>query len=60
MFCQPTFHVSDDGYELTGFCFTPQDGNSLLSSVSATLWFLDPDTYAARLQVLQAFFFAEI
>jgi glyceraldehyde-3-phosphate dehydrogenase (NAD(P)) len=29
--------------EIYGFCFTPQDGNSLLSSVSATLWLIDPD-----------------
>ena len=24
--------------EITGFCFTPQDGNSLLSSIAATEW----------------------
>ncbi|MGH7265757.1 MAG: hypothetical protein ACREMB_13030 [Candidatus Rokuibacteriota bacterium] len=29
--------------QLYGFCFTPQDGNSLLSSVAATLWRLDLD-----------------
>ena len=34
----PTLTVSDDS-EVTGFCFTPQDGNSLMSSVAATLWF---------------------
>jgi glyceraldehyde-3-phosphate dehydrogenase (NAD(P)) len=31
------------GRELVGFCFTPQDGNSLLSSVAAALWLIDPD-----------------
>jgi glyceraldehyde-3-phosphate dehydrogenase/erythrose-4-phosphate dehydrogenase len=29
--------------EVYGFCFTPQDGNSLLSSVAATLWLIEPD-----------------
>ena len=29
--------------EVYGFCFTPQDGNSLLSSVAAALWLIDPD-----------------
>ena len=28
--------------EIVGTCFTPQDGNSLLSSLAATLWFLYP------------------
>jgi glyceraldehyde-3-phosphate dehydrogenase/erythrose-4-phosphate dehydrogenase len=60
VFCLPSFHLSQDRRTLTGFCFTPQDGNSLLSSVSATLWFLDADDYAERLQALQQFFFDEI
>jgi glyceraldehyde-3-phosphate dehydrogenase (NAD(P)) len=46
--------------ELVGMCFTPQDGNSLLSSIAATLWFLYPDSYEDRLEVLRAYFFAEI
>ena len=29
-----------NGTELVGFCFTPQDGNALLSSIAATLWHL--------------------
>lgn len=29
--------------ELYGFCFTPQDGNSLLSSIAAALWLIEPD-----------------
>ena len=39
---EPTLMVRDDR-ELFGFCFTPQDGNSLLSSVAAALWVMDPD-----------------
>jgi glyceraldehyde-3-phosphate dehydrogenase/erythrose-4-phosphate dehydrogenase len=48
------------GYEVKGFCFTPQDGNPLLSSVAATCWFLDPATYEARIQALKPFFFNEV
>ena len=31
------------GREVYGFCFTPQDGNSLLSSVAAALWHIEQD-----------------
>jgi glyceraldehyde-3-phosphate dehydrogenase (NAD(P)) len=34
--------------EIYGFCFTPQDGNSLLSSVAAALWHIDPDPESVR------------
>ena len=60
VFCQPSLHVSPDGREVTGFCFTPQDGNPLLSSVAATLWFLDPSSYESRLQALKPYFFDEV
>jgi glyceraldehyde-3-phosphate dehydrogenase (NAD(P)) len=60
VFCRPSLHVSADGREVSGFCFTPQDGNPLLSSVAATLWFLDPATYEARLQALKPYFFDEV
>lgn len=56
----PSLHVSEDGKEVHGFCFTPQDGNSLLSSVAATLWFLYPDDYTERLKVLEPYFYQEI
>ena len=56
----PSLHVSEDGKEIHGFCFTPQDGNSLLSSVAATLWFLYPDDYTERLEVLEPYFYQEI
>lgn len=46
--------------EVVGMCFTPQDGNSLLSSIAATLWFLYPDSYEERLKPLRAYFFKEI
>lgn len=60
VFCLPSFHVSDDGRTVSGFCFTPQDGNSILSSVSGALWFLNPETYSERLQSLSDWFFDEV
>jgi glyceraldehyde-3-phosphate dehydrogenase (NAD(P)) len=55
----PTLTVRN-GHEITGFCFTPQDGNSLLSSVAATAWLLDPATYDARLQGVTPYLFDEV
>jgi glyceraldehyde-3-phosphate dehydrogenase (NAD(P)) len=48
--------------EVYGFCFTPQDGNSLLSSVSAALWLIEPDweSVRTRLQPLRRWLFREI
>ena len=60
VFCIPSLHVSPDGRDVSGFCFTPQDGNPLLSSVSGMLWFLDPKTYEARTQALTPYFFNEV
>jgi glyceraldehyde-3-phosphate dehydrogenase (NAD(P)) len=55
----PTLVVRN-GHEIIGFCFTPQDGNSLLSSVAAAAWLLDPDTYEGRLQSLRPYLFQEV
>jgi glyceraldehyde-3-phosphate dehydrogenase (NAD(P)) len=56
----PTLTVSG-GRELIGFCFTPQDGKSLASSIAAALWMIDPeDDRPERLSVLDRFFFSEI
>ncbi len=46
--------------EIVGTCFTPQDGNSLLSSLAATLWFLYPDSYEEKLDPVRPYFFSEI
>ena len=48
--------------ELYGFCFTPQDGNSLLSSVAAALWLIDPDraSVSARLEPLRQWLYQEV
>lgn len=55
-----SLHVSADGTEITGYCFTPQDGNSLLSSVAATVWGLYPETYDKIVQCLRPYFFQEV
>jgi glyceraldehyde-3-phosphate dehydrogenase (NAD(P)) len=48
--------------EVYGFCFTPQDGNSLLSSIAAALWRIDPDwdSVAERLAPLRRWLYREI
>ena len=46
--------------EITGFCFTPQDGNSLLSSISIAEWFMYPHSYEDKIQCLKPFFFDEV
>jgi len=55
----PTIHVINEN-EVIGFCFTPQDGNSILSSISAMERFLYPDCYEEKLKCLGAFLFQEV
>ncbi len=45
---------------ITGFCFTPQDGNSLLSSVAATLHGIHGEAYLSKMKVFDQFLFNEI
>jgi len=56
----PTLEVISGGKEVVGFCFTPQDGNSLLSTIAATLWFLDPASYSKKLQLFAPYCFQEV
>ena len=48
--------------EIVGFCFTPQDGNSLLSSVAGALWIIEPDwdDVAKRIEPIRRFVFNDI
>ena len=46
--------------QVTGFCFTPQDGNSLLSSIAACLWGIYNDDYLKYMQTFDEFLFDEI
>ncbi len=48
------------GNELVGFCFTPQDGNPLLSTVAATLRLIDEDSMEERLDVLRPYLYNEV
>jgi glyceraldehyde-3-phosphate dehydrogenase (NAD(P)) len=49
-----------NGNTLVGFCFTPQDGNPLLSSLAATLWYLTPDEVDERINIMRPYLFAEV
>ena len=60
VFSMPSIHISEDGKEVCGYCFTPQDGNSLLSSVAAAVWHMYPDEVSQRLACLNGWFFSEI
>ena len=48
------------GNEIVGFCFTPQDGNPLLSTVAGMLWYLDESSMERRLDILRPYFFREV
>jgi len=56
---EQTLHVKN-GHEIYGFCFTPQDGNALLSSISAADKFLYPHSYEDKIQCLSDLYFQEI
>jgi len=55
----PTLHVRNNNGVL-GFCLTPQDGNSLLTSIVATVRFLHPEAHAEILRSLDSLPFKEI
>lgn len=55
----PSVHVRN-GNEVVGFCFTPQDGNSLLSSIAATERILYPESHEEKMKPLQSMLFKEI
>ena len=54
----PTLHVH--GREVTGFCFTPQDGNALLSNLYASTRFAHPDDWLKRVEVLDELIWGEV
>lgn len=58
----PTLKVRNKR-EIYGFCFTPQDGNSLLSSIAAALWLDEPgdvESVGRRLEPLRRWLYREI
>ena len=56
---EQSLHIRN-GNEVSGFCFTPQDGNSILSSIAATEWFLSPHSYEDKIECLSNLFFNNI
>ena len=37
--------------KISGFCFTPQDGNSLLSSIAAALYGIHDKDYLSKIKL---------
>ena len=56
----PTLSVLDGGKRVVGYCFTPQDGNSLLSSVAMTLRYLDPSGWEEKIRIFDRYLFREV
>ena len=55
----PTVYVRNNN-EVLGFSFTPQDGNSLYSSVAATEMLLDGENWRNKMSILDRYLFREI
>ena len=62
----PTLQITEifpKRYRVTGFCFTPQDGNSLMSSMASALWFLSEknwDIVKNKMKCLSKYIFASV
>lgn len=55
-----TVGVMEGGKRIVGYCFTPQDGNSLLSSVAMTLRYLYPKEWESKMGVFDRYLFREV
>jgi len=55
-----TLSVLDGGKRVVGYCFTPQDGNSLLSSVAMTVRYLYPSDWEKRMAIFDKYLFKEV
>ena len=58
----PSLSVFHDvgGTRITGFVMTPQDGNSLLSSISSAMYGLHSEDYLQKLQPIKRFLLDEV
>ena len=58
----PTIHTAtyQGDTMVSGYCFTPQDGNSLLSSCAAALWWIFGDDYVKRMGCFDNYLFGNI
>ena len=55
---EDSLHVKDNN--LTGYCFTPQDGNALLSSVAASVNYFYEDSWIDRMNIFNKYIFKNI
>ena len=55
---EQSLHVKEN--TLTGYCFTPQDGNALLSSVAATVQYYYKDDWKEKMDVFNRYIFKNI
>ncbi len=55
----PSLHVSADGKDVTGYAFTPQDGNALLSSIALVARKLHPEDWEKRVGVFDRWLLKE-
>ncbi len=55
-----TLKVLEGGTRVVGYCFTPQDGNSLLSSVAMTMRYLYPNDWEKKMATFDAALFDEV
>jgi len=56
---EQTLNVNSE-HEISGFCFTPQDGNSILSSIAAAERFLFPHAYEDKIECFSELIFVNI
>ena len=52
--------LHDKDNNLTGYCFTPQDGNALLSSVAASVNYFYEDSWKEKMDVFDQYLFKQI
>ncbi len=55
----PSLHVSENGRDVTGYAFTPQDGNALLSSIAMAVRKFHPDDWTKRMSVFDQYLHKE-
>ena len=55
---EQSLHVKDN--TLTGYCFTPQDGNALLSSVAGTVQYYYKNDWQDKMKVFNRYIFKNI
>jgi len=53
-----SLHVKEN--TLTGYCFTPQDGNALLSSVAGTVQHYYKEDWTEKMKVFDRYIFKNI